>query len=118
MTEARSWTEAERWRGLAVLVFGAVVIGLAPILVRLAAVLHAAAGPAEDDQLGVTARRLLHDRRPRAPRADEAGDGADAVALDDRLRVVEQPLRGKLEHDPERPRHIITVRGSGYRFDP
>ena len=27
-------------------------------------------------------------------------------------------LRSKLERDPESPRHFITVRGSGYRFDP
>ncbi|HVK72918.1 MAG TPA: response regulator transcription factor [Kofleriaceae bacterium] len=27
-------------------------------------------------------------------------------------------LRKRLETDPERPRHLITVRGSGYRFDP
>lgn len=27
-------------------------------------------------------------------------------------------LRAKLEEDPEQPRHFITVRGSGYRFDP
>ncbi len=27
-------------------------------------------------------------------------------------------LRGKLEADPEMPRHFITVRGSGYRFVP
>jgi two-component system alkaline phosphatase synthesis response regulator PhoP len=27
-------------------------------------------------------------------------------------------LRGKIEVDPDRPRHFITVRGSGYRFDP
>jgi DNA-binding response OmpR family regulator len=27
-------------------------------------------------------------------------------------------LRTKLEADPEHPRHIVTVRGSGYRFDP
>lgn len=26
-------------------------------------------------------------------------------------------LRGKLEDDPENPKHFITVRGSGYRFD-
>ena len=25
-------------------------------------------------------------------------------------------LRAKLEVDPERPRHLLTVRGSGYRF--
>jgi two-component system, OmpR family, alkaline phosphatase synthesis response regulator PhoP len=27
-------------------------------------------------------------------------------------------LRKRLEVDPEQPRHFITVRGSGYRFDP
>ena len=27
-------------------------------------------------------------------------------------------LRSKLENNPERPQHFITVRGSGYRFDP
>jgi two-component system alkaline phosphatase synthesis response regulator PhoP len=27
-------------------------------------------------------------------------------------------LRKRLEEDPEHPRHFITVRGSGYRFDP
>jgi DNA-binding response OmpR family regulator len=27
-------------------------------------------------------------------------------------------LRSKLETDPERPRHLLTVRGSGYRFVP
>ncbi|MBK9033949.1 MAG: response regulator transcription factor [Myxococcales bacterium] len=27
-------------------------------------------------------------------------------------------LRKRLEIDPERPRHFVTIRGSGYRFDP
>ncbi|MEO8554265.1 MAG: helix-turn-helix domain-containing protein, partial [Kofleriaceae bacterium] len=27
-------------------------------------------------------------------------------------------LRKRFEADPEQPRHFITVRGSGYRFDP
>jgi two-component system, OmpR family, alkaline phosphatase synthesis response regulator PhoP len=27
-------------------------------------------------------------------------------------------LRAKLEQDPDRPRHVLTVRGSGYRFSP
>jgi DNA-binding response OmpR family regulator len=27
-------------------------------------------------------------------------------------------LRAKLEADPDHPRHFVTVRGSGYRFDP
>ena len=37
------------------------------------------------------------------------------------LRTVDnfmKQLRSKLEVDPESPRHIVTVRGSGYRFDP
>jgi DNA-binding response OmpR family regulator len=28
-----------------------------------------------------------------------------------------QQLRAKLESDPQRPRHVVTVRGVGYRFD-
>jgi len=27
-------------------------------------------------------------------------------------------LRSKLESDPDRPKHLLTVRGSGYRFVP
>jgi DNA-binding response OmpR family regulator len=27
-------------------------------------------------------------------------------------------LRQKLEPDPDDPRHFVTVRGLGYRFDP
>jgi two-component system alkaline phosphatase synthesis response regulator PhoP len=27
-------------------------------------------------------------------------------------------LRQKFEHDPERPRHIVTAHGQGYRFVP
>jgi two-component system alkaline phosphatase synthesis response regulator PhoP len=27
-------------------------------------------------------------------------------------------LRKRFEHNPEQPRHFVTVRGSGYRFDP
>jgi DNA-binding response OmpR family regulator len=27
-------------------------------------------------------------------------------------------LREKIERDPSRPRHLVTVWGSGYRFDP
>jgi two-component system, OmpR family, alkaline phosphatase synthesis response regulator PhoP len=37
------------------------------------------------------------------------------------LRTVDnfmKQLRSKLEIDPESPRHLVTVRGSGYRFDP
>lgn len=34
------------------------------------------------------------------------------------LAVNVQRLRAKIERDPKRPRHIITVRGVGYRFAP
>ena len=37
------------------------------------------------------------------------------------LRTVDNfvgQLRAKLEEDPEEPVHFVTVRGSGYRFDP
>jgi two-component system KDP operon response regulator KdpE len=33
------------------------------------------------------------------------------------LRVYTAQLRRKLEHDPSRPRHIITEPGMGYRFE-
>jgi DNA-binding response OmpR family regulator len=36
-------------------------------------------------------------------------------------RVVDahvRRLRTKVEHDPSEPRHIVTVRGLGYRFEP
>ena len=41
-----------------------------------------------------------------------------AVALNDRAvdnHIVS--LRRKLEEDPTRPRHLVNVRGLGYRFD-
>ena len=34
------------------------------------------------------------------------------------LRVYMAQLRRKLEHDPSRPRHLITEPGMGYRFEP
>jgi DNA-binding response OmpR family regulator len=43
------------------------------------------------------------------------GDDYDGTArtVDNFIRA----LRAKLEDDPENPRHIVTVRGLGYRFD-
>jgi DNA-binding response OmpR family regulator len=43
--------------------------------------------------------------------------GAQAGSLRTVDNFVAQ-LRAKLEADPDRPRHFVTVRGSGYRFDP
>lgn len=40
--------------------------------------------------------------------------GGDARTVDVHIRW----LRAKLEPDPGRPRHLLTVRGHGYRFDP
>ena len=47
------------------------------------------------------AHMLVRERRP------DAGAG-----------LIVPLLRKHLEQDPENPRHFITVRGSGYRFDP
>jgi two-component system KDP operon response regulator KdpE len=42
--------------------------------------------------------------------------GQEYVNEIDYLRVYIRRLRLKLEEDPESPRHIVTERGSGYRF--
>ena len=42
--------------------------------------------------------------------------GREYVDEIDYLRVYIRRLRRKLEEDPERPRHILTERGLGYRF--
>ena len=42
--------------------------------------------------------------------------GREYVDEVDYLRVYIRRLRLKLEEDPERPRHIVTERGLGYRF--
>ena len=39
---------------------------------------------------------------------------AETVTVDNFVRR----LRAKLERDPKRPRHLVTVHGMGYRFDP
>jgi two-component system alkaline phosphatase synthesis response regulator PhoP len=43
------------------------------------------------------------------------------VAHDGSARTVDNfvaQLRAKIEDDPDAPRHVVTVRGAGYRFDP
>ena len=41
------------------------------------------------------------------------------VILTDRVVYTHvNNLRGKIEEDPSRPKHLVSVRGVGYRFDP
>jgi DNA-binding response OmpR family regulator len=43
----------------------------------------------------------------------------NAIAVDDNaIMVYINRLRSKVEEDPKKPAHIVTVRGSGYRFVP
>jgi two-component system response regulator RegX3 len=44
--------------------------------------------------------------------------GADYVGDTKTLDVHIKRLRAKVEVDPGAPRHIITVRGLGYKFEP
>jgi two-component system response regulator RegX3 len=44
--------------------------------------------------------------------------GADYVGDTKTLDVHIKRLRAKVEDDPGNPRHIITVRGLGYKFEP
>ena len=44
--------------------------------------------------------------------------GADYVGDTKTLDVHIKRLRAKVETDPGSPRHIITVRGLGYKFEP
>ena len=43
----------------------------------------------------------------------------NTIAIDDNaIMVYINRLRGKVETDPQNPKHIITIRGLGYRFVP
>jgi two-component system response regulator RegX3 len=44
--------------------------------------------------------------------------GADYVGDTKTLDVHVKRLRGKIEPEPSAPRHIVTVRGLGYKFEP
>ncbi|WP_017603167.1 response regulator transcription factor [Nocardiopsis alkaliphila] len=44
--------------------------------------------------------------------------GADYVGDTKTLDVHVKRLRAKIEEDPSSPRHIVTVRGLGYKFEP
>ena len=54
---------------------------------------------------------------PRETLIDEVW-GTDYVGDTRTLDVHMKRLRSKLESDPHRPRHLLTVRGLGYRFAP
>lgn len=44
--------------------------------------------------------------------------GADVFLTDRVIYTHVNNLRGKVEDDPGKPRHLVSVRGLGYRFDP
>jgi two-component system response regulator RegX3 len=44
--------------------------------------------------------------------------GADYVGDTKTLDVHVKRLRSKIEPEPSTPRHIVTVRGLGYKFEP
>jgi DNA-binding response OmpR family regulator len=46
------------------------------------------------------------------------GWGKDAFISDRVIYTHMNNLRNKIEDNPQHPRHVITVRGLGYRFDP
>jgi DNA-binding response OmpR family regulator len=47
----------------------------------------------------------------------EAGWGKDVFLTDRVIYTHINNLRAKIETDPPNPRHIVSIRGSGYRFD-
>jgi two-component system response regulator RegX3 len=53
-------------------------------------------------------------------RADLLEDvwGYDWIGPTDTVTVHVRRLRSKIEVDPSNPRHLVTVHGVGYRFDP
>ena len=66
------------------------------------------------------ARAAAAQRRPGAhPRpADRPGLGRDYVGDTKTLDVHVKRLRAKIEPDPANPKHLVTVRGLGYKFEP
>jgi two-component system response regulator RegX3 len=44
--------------------------------------------------------------------------GSDYVGDTKTLDVHVKRLRSKIEPDPAQPRHLVTVRGLGYKFEP
>lgn len=48
---------------------------------------------------------------------DELWDGTGDFVDDNTLSVYVRRLRSKVEEDPGAPRHLLTVRGFGYRWE-
>ena len=44
--------------------------------------------------------------------------GSDYVGDTKTLDVHVKRLRGRIEPDPAEPKHLVTVRGLGYKFEP
>jgi two-component system, OmpR family, alkaline phosphatase synthesis response regulator PhoP len=64
---------------------------------------------------------FLIDHPGRALSRDALLQGAWGLDYEGTERTIDNfvvSLRKKLEEDPERPRHFVTVRGLGYRFSP
>jgi DNA-binding response OmpR family regulator len=65
--------------------------------------------------------RALVERRGEVVPRSELLETVWGLRPDTRTRVVDSfivRLRRYVEPDPSRPRHIVSVRGHGYRFDP
>lgn len=118
------------------------------LVARVHAVLRRAAGPTPPEQMAfgdLEVDRMAHEVRlagervPLTPQeyellavlTEKAGRACSREELlrwawgsspeyQDAATVTEhvRRLRSKLESDPARPKHIVTVRGVGYRFDP
>lgn len=79
-----------------------------------------------DEELRLSAREsalMLHFMRH--PRQTVTKDviyeqiwGSTAPVDNNAIMVYMNRLRGKIETDRQNPRHIVTVRGQGYRFEP
>ncbi|HET7724638.1 MAG TPA: winged helix-turn-helix domain-containing protein [Propionibacteriaceae bacterium] len=54
----------------------------------------------------------------RRPTRTHRGVGPASATQTHLLRIHVGHLRHKLEDDPANPRHVVTVNGLGYRFEP
>ena len=68
------------------------------------------------DYVGDTKTLDVHVKRLRAKLIDRVW-GSDYVGDTKTLDVHVKRLRSKIEPDPSDPRHLVTVRGLGYKFE-